>query len=72
MWACQEIQSPCSFKRQLDAIRQERAIEFEDLTATKMAFLVKMAVNRSADRNELLERFRTPEFRHPTQIKLRK
>jgi len=44
----------------------ERAIEFEDLAAAKMAFLVKMVVDRSVDRNELLERFRTPEFRHRT------
>ena len=44
----------------------ERAIEFEDLAAAKMAFLVKMVVDRSVDRNELLERFHTPEFRHRT------
>ena len=32
----------------------ERAIEFEDLAAAKMTFLVKMVVDRSMDRNEFL------------------
>jgi len=32
----------------------ERAVEFEVLAAAKMTFLVKMVVDRSMDRNELL------------------
>ena len=32
----------------------ERAVEFEDLAAAKMTFLVKMVVDRSMDRNEFL------------------
>ena len=32
----------------------ERAIEFEDLAAAKMTFLVKMVVDRSMDQNEFL------------------
>ena len=32
----------------------ERAIEFEDLAAAKMAFEIEMVVDRSMDRNEFL------------------
>jgi len=41
-----------------------RSAEFEVLATAKMTFLVKMVVDRSVDRNEFLERFLTPEFRH--------
>ena len=41
-----------------------RSVEFEVLAAAKVTFLVKMVVDRSMDRNEFLERFRTPEFGH--------
>ena len=48
---------PVSFKLQFDAIRQGRAIDFEDFAAAKMAFLVKMVVDRS--------RSVTTNFRRP-------
>ncbi len=66
-WACQKIRSPVVSSGNLTPFgKGERAIEFENLAAAKMAFLVKMVVDRSVDQNELLERFRTPEFRHRT------
>jgi hypothetical protein len=41
-----------------------RAVVLEILAAAKMTFLVKMVADRIVDRNEYLERFSAPEFRH--------
>ena len=42
----------------------ERAIEFEDLAAAKMTFVVKMVVDRSMDRNEFPYRCNASELCH--------
>ena len=44
--------------------KRERAIEFEDLAAAKMAFEIEMIVDRGVDGGEFLQGLYVPELRH--------